>query len=140
MEIKDMMKMVESQIDQQFSGAYTLGDLITALQSAPEDECVRFDFGGFTPTGFDSYRGYYRFLALDYKEIHWNERSTVKQFLKECEETNGKTFTGYKGGDFTMDLKTPIWLAHYSETTNTMISHAKMEPDGFIIHTKYVAD
>lgn len=38
--------------------------------------------------------------------------------LKEC---IGKTFTGYNGGDSTMHMGTPIWVANYSHSGNTAV-------------------
>jgi hypothetical protein len=41
--------------------------------------------------------------------------------LKLCEEADGKTFTGYKGGDYHMDRSTPVWVANHNESGSTAI-------------------
>jgi hypothetical protein len=42
----------------------TLGELIEKLGSFRPEMQITFDFCGFIPTKFDSYRGYYDQLAL----------------------------------------------------------------------------
>lgn len=46
---------------------------------------------------------------------------TTSEFLKMLKETVGKEFTGYKGGEFTMDENTPIWVANYGNSGNTAV-------------------
>lgn len=58
-----------------------------------------------------SYRGYYDQLAFEPKE-----NVTIGDMLKEAKGCEGRTFTGYKGGDFTMGGLTIVWLAHYGNT------------------------
>ena len=55
-----------------------------------------------------SYRGYYSDLAFEQSEVR-----TVDEILKEVEGCLGKEFTGYKGGEYTMDESTPVWIAEY---------------------------
>jgi hypothetical protein len=66
------------------------------------------------PGSLDSYRGYYEQLAIEPEMGGDGKKVTVEEFLKRLEEAVGATFTGYKGGEFTMDRDTPIWIAEYS--------------------------
>lgn len=52
----------------------------------------------------------------------------------------GKTFTGYKGGDFEMSRRTPVWVANYGNAGNTGI--VGIHDDGYsvIILTAYIPD
>lgn len=34
---------------------------------------------------------------------------------------DGATHEGYKGGDFKMSLRTPIWVANYGDATGTAL-------------------
>lgn len=79
----------------------TLKDLITALESAPQDKVVRHGFGH--P---HSYRGYYDELAFEPVE-----NVTVAQMLADAKSALGATYCGYKGGSYTMSEWTPVWLA-----------------------------
>lgn len=96
----------------------TLGALIKLLEAKDGNSLVSFDFGGFRVTGIDSYRGYYEQLAVGYSE---GVGLTVTELLTKLREAVGKTFTGYKGGEYRMGLETPMWAANYSECHSTAI-------------------
>lgn len=62
-----------------------------------------------TPLDYpESYRGYYSDIALCSGEI-----GTVGELIKVLCDTIGKTYTGYKGGEFYMGPDTPLWFAPY---------------------------
>lgn len=82
-----------------------LSELIEYLEAENEDRILSFGFAH--P---HSYRGYYDRLAF---EPAWNVR--VGDMLKDAKESKGKTFMGYKGGDYTMDGMTEVYIAKYSE-------------------------
>jgi len=86
-------------------GNIQLGDLIEYLSSLPQDLVIANGFG--EP---DSYRGYYEDLAFAPKL-----NMTVSEMLSAARSALGKTFTGYKGGDFAMTTYTDCWLAPYGE-------------------------
>lgn len=100
----------------------TIGKLIEALtmikQEVPDAE-VYFDFCGFFPTGIDSWRGIYEELALNYKKD--GEPMSINNFLAMLKQAIGQTFTGYKGGEYTMHADTPLWVANGSEVGNTAV-------------------
>ena len=99
-----------------------LKEIIEKLKGQPQDNKIQFDFGGFAPTEFSSWRGSYDQLAIEYDKCHWDkEAMTVKDFIKKCEEIDGKVFTGYKGGDFKMNLNQIVWVSNYGEATDTII-------------------
>lgn len=96
-------------------GKYLLGKLIEDLKNLNLDLIVEIDDGTFpNPAGknvFDSWRGFYCELAIQYSKE--NKNITVAEFLKMAESVNGTWLTGYKGGSFLMDLQTPINIANY---------------------------
>lgn len=95
-----------------------LGQLICKLKKCKSDAKVRFDFGGFVPDGLDSYRGYYNQLALGFCE---DKEVTVAELLLEARATLGKSFSGYKGGDYVMDHGTSLWVSNYGQAHDTAI-------------------
>lgn len=107
------------------SDQLTLGELILKLepivknQKEGNESTVRYDFEYLFPKSIDSWRGSYDELALNF-ETH-GEEMKVSEFLKMLKDCIGKTFTGYKGGDFTMHKRTPIWVANYSHSGNTAV-------------------
>lgn len=97
----------------------SLGGFIDLLAQRPADHFITYDFAGLVPTSFASYRGYYDQLALG-----WGAdcaRPTVGQLLKLCGDTVGETFEGWKGGDYRMTLRTPLWVANPGNTGSTAI-------------------
>lgn len=100
--------------------AITLGKLIRLLECEKPENHVCFDFGGMTPTDIDSYRGYYDQLAIGYQD-KYDESMTVAKLLEILTKSVGGTFHGYKGGNYTMDVTTPVWAANYGECHSTAI-------------------
>lgn len=84
----------------------TLGDLIKALEKADPERVVPFGF-----SGPHSYRGIYADLAF---EPAFDV--TIAHMLQAARSALGKTFTGYKGGEFLMDEDTDCWIAEYGHT------------------------
>lgn len=92
---------------------FTLGDLIQDLEKLPQNADITIEPFHLVPDFFTSYRGYYSDLCLTYKtryESYFNYK-TVSDLLQMAKECVNKEFTGYKGGEFTMTLKTPIWIS-----------------------------
>lgn len=96
----------------------TLGEIITTLKRKDQDASVYYDFVHFRPSGIHSYRGYYEQLAIGYSS---DNDPKVSDVLALCESAVGKTFTGYKGGDYVMDESTPVWVANHNESGGTAI-------------------
>lgn len=81
---------------------------------------VRYDFADLFPTDIDSWRGSYSELALDYQNKVGMEM-TVTDFLDMLTMCIGKTFVGYKGGEYVMGIGTPIWVANSGKSGSTAV-------------------
>lgn len=117
-----------------------LGEMILKLEAvADKSKPLYIDIRDLRPMGIDSWRGRYAELAIQtksmgsynsdevereypeygmtiYKPVTLGKKNpTVSQWIEVLKEAVGKTFTGYKGGDFTMGKNTPVWLAEYSD-------------------------
>ena len=103
----------------------SLGQLIDALKdvrtsNGKDGLTVCFDFEYSRPTGFDSWRGVYAELALNFS---FDGRETsLEDLISWAEESVGKTFEGYKGGDFTMTRETPVWVANCGNSGSTAVT------------------
>lgn len=117
----------------------TLGELIRLMEAIPptyesggqtHDKHVWFDFANTYPSTVQSWRGSYRELAITfdydgqltspYRADHsWSNSMTVERFLTMLREAVGATFQGYKGGDYTMSERTPVWVANWGDSGNT---------------------
>lgn len=116
-EIHPLQAMVDgwSQRWQQERAAsqMTLGELIETLERLPLGD----DISGFGLP--HSYRGYYRDLAFEPDD----EIQAVADLLATCKtECMGRTFTGYKGGDFVMGERTPLWIAPYGSCGDRLMA------------------
>lgn len=107
-----------------------LGTLTERLANFPGDYYVTFNPLNLgappgTPTSLHSWRGVYEHLALDFTQDSQAPVTTVATLLKDCEEAKGKTFEGWKGGDFTMNDGTPVWISQEGSANHGAIIDLK---------------
>jgi len=92
---------------------YNLGNLIEDLKQY-KDKFLQVEFDdGNVPTEFSSWRGSYCELALEYSD---EGECYTDELYRKAFNVNGSMYEGYKGGEFIMDLETPIHQANYGET------------------------
>lgn len=118
------------------SSQITLGELIARVEPIVakqreviekyEDEAyVCFDFEYAYPTDLISWRGSYAELSLTFTFPDHSDKNTepltVTAFLELLKGAIGKTYTGYKGGEFVMGRQTPIWVANYGNSGETAV-------------------
>lgn len=127
----------------------TLGELLALLKDIPTEYgddkqavTVEFDFGTAYPTGLNSWRGSYAELAVNYALSGYDTdeqfaHTDLKDFVTWLTEANGETYTGWKGGDYTMSLDTPLWVANSGNVGNTGIVGIKNENYSVILLTAY---
>lgn len=80
-----------------------LGEIIKILKKYDSEKIVK---NGFKYP--HSYRGFYFLLAFEPAQ-----NVSIKSMLECAKSAVGKTFIGYKGGEFTMDESTECFLAEY---------------------------
>jgi hypothetical protein len=113
----------------------TLGEMIDALRAShPSKQVVCSDDTTQAPGNAGSYRGYYEDLAFS----PVSAPVTVRQFLSECESALGSIFDGYKGGEFTMHHRTPLWVSEYGNNSGRAVVSTVDEPDAFVLVIKGV--
>ena len=84
----------------------TLSELIERLEKADPKTVVR---NGFSTA--HSYRGYYEDLAFEPDTY-----VTVEHMLTCAKAALGKTYCGWKGGEFRMHEYTTVWVAEHGRT------------------------
>ena len=87
-----------------------LGDLIKQLEEYNPDTKVPLGFGA--P---HSYRGDYYSVAFEPVEV-----TTIGEMLEHAKSALGATFTGYKGGEYTMDDWAACYIAAYGCSGETL--------------------
>lgn len=119
------------------SSQLTLGELILKVEALPNPEASVYYYKGDQssfPTDIDSWRGIYKELALNINTEE--EPMKVHEFLKMLKSAVGKTFTGYKGGEFLMSRRTPIWVANYGNSGSTAVIDVEDDGDNVYLITE----
>ena len=96
----------------------TLGELIQRLKRESDRSRV-------VPVGFSrphSYRGYYDELAFVLCE-----QVSVQEMLNAARSAVGKTFFGWKGGEYKMNEWTPVWLVKEQGCTGESLGAVLLE-------------
>lgn len=120
-----------------------LGELIKAIEDVGllkndgTPKLICFDFGYMRPTDLDSWRGSYCELALGYTEEGAWDAVKADVFLQSLKDAIGKTYQGYKGGDFEMSETTPIWVDNYGMASSTAIVGVKDEGYKIVLLTAH---
>lgn len=136
---------VRREEEMKTSPQLTLGELILKLEpivaaqkakKENDEATVRFDFAYFHPTVLSSWRGSYRELALEFSDE--GEAPKVSEFLKKLKEAVGKTYEGYKGGDFVMGKTTPLWVANYGDSNEVGVVGVLDRGWVVILETKFL--
>jgi len=115
-----------------------LGELIDALECEDSSDPVSFDFAYFHPDGVHSWRGVYSELAIGYSGEFKRERTTVGDLLAILRKADGDWFTGYKGGEYRMTRKTPVWVSNHDEAASTAIVGVESVDGQVLLRTWYV--
>jgi len=150
--MKTIQEYVKMQRNMSFtnSAQLTLGEIIDKLEKCglkhgDEDEHkeVVFDFASAIPTNLDSWRGSYSELALGFKlsgydneDDHFAE-TTAETLLSELKGAIGKEYTGWKGGEFTMNRDTPVWVSNQGNSGGTGIVDVVDDGWRIILMTAY---
>lgn len=135
----------------------TINGLIRNLESVnrnlrPDDDgtvrekSVFYDFCMTHPTTIDSWRGVYALPALGWDDGGWhgerepNEPPTVSALLEELKSSLGKTFQGWKGGDYTYNGTEPLYVDNPGRSGATLVDGVSDEGWCVVIRTRYQED
>jgi len=110
------------------SDQLTLGEIILKCEaiaakgsklSDGSEPHVVYDFEYLYPTKIDSWRGSYEELALSFDG--GRNSLALSDFISLLKTALDNTFTGYKGGEYTMSRHTPVWVANYGNSGSTAV-------------------
>lgn len=108
----------------------TIGELIDALRQVKADSRVQFDFANCVPGQIASWRGIYSEPALGWKATGYSRAGggsqdaapTVGLLVAELlNATDGREYEGWKGGDFTYRLSSPLHVDNPGDYSKTAI-------------------
>ena len=119
----------------------TINELLTLLRPAKQDIRVYFSFCRCVPTVVASWRGIYDEPALGWEPAgysgHVSEYPTVASLIKEFENAiGGRTYSGWKGGDYSYTGDEPLHIDNPGDYTQTEIQRVEIKEWEVIIHTE----
>lgn len=113
-----------------FDHQVTIGQLLGLLEGMPDDAIVRFPFAYTGPASIASWRGVYAEAAIGHTSgQHADHLPTVGSFKQMLLDCMGPVYEGWKGGDFTFTMDTPIHVDNPGQCTNTEIIGLKYNFD-----------
>ena len=115
----------------------TIGEVIDALERAKPDATVVFSFCGVAPSTVHSWRGIYAEAALGFEyEERGQQAPTVADLLVELRTAiEGRTFHGWKGGEYKYDRSTPLHIDNSGCWTSTELFRIQASDYQVILHT-----
>ena len=136
MELQEILNNAVQNIKQErlkTSPQWTLGELIVALESVQDKSLRVFLDSMEIPTHFISWRGSYDELVIEFDKT--SSPLSVKEFLVKAKNALSETFFGYKGGEFTMGRRTPLWVDHCEEGSHRGVIGLETKEDKVLIMT-----
>ena len=111
----------------------TLGELIAKLEQQDQNSELAVEFHDRLCAfdGTDSYRGYYSDLCIEPGGASY---SSVGEALNLLRGAVGGTFTGYKGGEYTMSNRTIVWVDYYGSCSGIGVTGVEAR-DGLVVIT-----
>lgn len=126
--LKTLEIMKQSRIDN--ASNLTIGELLKKIEKYEDGTPFKFTCDRFLDDEFDSYRGYYDDMYLGYsdKDEGYNTIGHLKRILEEALKQG--TMVGYKGGDFSIDGGTLLWLSSYGMSSDGLMLVEVVEING----------
>lgn len=112
----------------------TIKQVLDILKQAPSDASVHYSYFRCVPTVVDSWRGIYAEAALGWAPSEYTNRITAQKLIKELEDSFGRQFTGWKGGEYCYYEDTPLHIDNPGECTNTEIDKITFNDYSVTIH------
>lgn len=121
-------------------------DVLKALKQADPTIQVYFDFAGCVPTTVDSWRGIYAEPALGWQPSGYSSYTGNSAKIPNCADLiaeiekaiDGRTYTGWKGGEFSYSENDTLHIDNPGDCTQTEISHIVADRYSVMIYTKHV--
>lgn len=127
----------------------TLGGLIEALDAAcagcsksvdARPAVVRIEWNSMKIGRWNSYRGYYEHLALDFHMPRDRDVADIDifSFRDTCRDLIGSTIIGYKGGEYKVSSNTALWVSEYGSASGVAITGFKQVAGMFLLETAII--
>lgn len=137
--IADLSKIDQSLIVEFDNGIFPMVSEVYYAEEGDEKGTYKyigeyFKYSKKTKSVFKSWRGSYCELAMNYSNE--NQSITAKQLLDMAKFINNKYLDGYKGGDFLMDLQTPIHIDNYGDSGGMKLTGVSIKDKKVLLITR----
>jgi len=112
----------------------TIKQVLDILKQAPSDAHVYYSYFRCVPTYVASWRGSYDEAALGWAPVEFKNQITAKELIKQLEDSFGRPYSGWKGGDYCYYDDTPLHIDNQGECTNTEIDKITFNDYSVTIH------
>lgn len=132
MNIRAILKAVYD-VDREIVDALTIRETLDRVSRFSEDDELIFSNGLYFDGDYDSYRGYYKDLAIgcDEEDKGFNTVGDIKRVLHKALDDG--EMIGYKGGEFPIEQDTLVWFAYYGSTGEMVVDIQKVEGKVIVI-------
>ena len=123
---------------QREQGAMTLGEILDDLETRPQDYRLGVQWvHGVSGIGeVDSYRGYYKDLAIEPGPV----TSLVEVGLGVLRQAVGSTVEGYKGGEFLITRESRVWVSTCGDCSGLMVTGVEQDDEEHTIILRTTKD
>lgn len=131
-DFQSLSKLI-SEARKMSAGNLTIGQMLNKLNAFDDDVRFTFTNGKYFDGTYDSYRGYYEDLYIGYSDDDkgFNYVGKLKQVLNKALD-DGEMY-GYKGGEYSINNDTLVWLAQYGCTGEMVVDIQKLGEEIYII-------
>ena len=132
MNIQEILKVIYN-VDRENLDALTIGETLDRLNKFNDNYKLLFSNGLYFDGEYDSYRGYYKDLALgcDEEDKGFNTVGDVKRILHKALDDG--EMIGYKGGEYPIEQDTLVWFAYYGSTGEMIVDMQEVEGKVIVI-------
>jgi hypothetical protein len=145
-EVSADLRRLADKVDSGSSSPLDFGQILDKLRELAGrglgGKWIHFEWGCARPLGYDSFRGDYSQICLEYGGEH-RHHQTVDGLLKITEGLIGTELTGWKGGEYTVERDKDVYVCCSGNTSNTRVVDIVYDEDvasSVIIKTSQIED
>lgn len=126
--LKAIQIMNDARIDS--AGNLNIGELMQKVDKYNDETPFKFTTDRFLDDEFDSYRGYYVDMYLGYSDTDkgFNTIGHLRRILNNALDQG--EMVGYKGGDYSINNETLLWLGSYGTSSDGLMIVEVIEVNG----------
>lgn len=123
-EVSADLRRLADKVDSDSREPLDFGQILDKLREIAKQgggkKWIHFEWGCAWPIGYDSYRGDYSQICLEFGGEH-RHHQTVDGLLEITEKLIGTELTGWKGGEYSVDRDKDVYVCCAGNTSDTRV-------------------